>query len=84
MARRQRDKPRALAVEESIVSDEERSNSALDEGCEGSLKVAFVAGVQDIDVPPERARCLLGISRLGIGIWEIRIHEHADHDGVGN
>jgi hypothetical protein len=43
MARRQRDKPRALAIEESIVSDEERSNSALDEGCEGSLKVAFVA-----------------------------------------
>ena len=83
MARRQRDDLRAAAIEESIVPDDERSNSALNKACKGSLKVAFAAGVHDIDLPPERARCLLGVSRLSLGI-EIRVHEHADHGGVRN
>ena len=64
VAGRQRDDLIAPAVEERIGANDERAGPLLDHGCEGRVDVAFGAGIQDMELQPQRARRRLQVFRL--------------------
>ena len=69
--------------EEVAGADDERAGSQLDQTRERRIDLSFGAGVQDMDLQPERARCLLHVARLGLGSGIFLVHEQADDLGCG-
>jgi hypothetical protein len=82
VACRQRDNLIAPAAEERVGADEQCSGSELRNCRKCRIEVALAAGVEDLDLLPECARCRLQVSRLGLGVRKIRIQEHGDHIGL--
>ena len=64
MARRQCGELFASGYEEWVGADHERAGSQLDQGCEGRIEIAFVAGMQDMELQPEGAGRRLQVSQL--------------------
>ena len=56
----------------------------LDEGSQGSVDLAFGAGLQDIELHPLRARRFLHVSHHALGNRIVRVHEQGDQRGLGN
>jgi hypothetical protein len=57
--------------------------SELGKTGERCVELAFGAGMQDVDLQPERMRRLLHVSRLGLGSRILRVHERTDNLGCG-
>ena len=72
-------------MKERIGADDKRGGIQLDEGCEGGVDLAFVAGLQDMELHPLRAappRCMSPMMRSAFA--HCRVHEQSDHLGLGN
>ena len=55
MAQRQRGELFGPAVQESVREDHERDGAQLGQPCKNRFKVTLVAGMQDMELQPERA-----------------------------
>ena len=84
MARGQRRKLIAPAVEECVVGDEERASLPLDEGSEGGVDLAFAAGIQDLELNTLYASRFLRFSHQGPGDRAVWVHDQGDHPGLGD
>src|SRR5450759_5547130 len=84
VACRQRDDLSAAAVQERIYANEERSGPLLQERCERCVDVAFVAGLQDKDLPSNQAGGSLHFSHFCFSRRKVRIREKGDDRGHGN
>ena len=59
------------------------SDALAGQRAEGVIDVAFIAGIHDLDLPPERARGELSVADVRWRIRIGRVHEQADGCGVG-
>ena len=73
MAGRQRHDLSALANEKPVGGDNERAGAKLDKLPEGCVDFAFCAGTQDMQLQPERTRCIPHTFCFGLGKGVIRI-----------
>jgi hypothetical protein len=80
MARRQREN--AAAQTEKIGGDKQGACVEPNEGGENAVEIALARGVHGMDLLPGSARSLLYVFPLSLGIWIVRINEHADHSGI--
>src|SRR5215471_16164319 len=70
-------------VEESIGDDDQSTATLLQKGCESSLDFGLVAGMQDLDLQPERTRGLLRLPRIRLRFRIVRVQQAADYRGRG-
>src|SRR5262249_21295201 len=68
-------------IEEFASADYERVCSELDQTRERCVDLTFGAGIQDMDLQPNRVRRLLHVFRLGLGSGIFRVHEQTDNFG---
>ena len=78
MSRRQRGNLKSPAEQEHIRADQERVGSSADKRPKGSLDLATVARLYDIDLKPDRGRRRRHIPRLGIRRGKVRIDKQAN------
>src|SRR5262249_54465178 len=78
MSRRQRGNLKAPADKERIRADQERVGSIADKRSEGSLDLATVARLHDIDLKSDRGRRRRRIPRHGIRWGIVRINKQAN------
>jgi hypothetical protein len=71
----------APAAEERISCDEERAGLQSDEVCESAVDLAVSASLQDRELHSFRARCVLCILHVALGIYVGRVHKQSDHTG---
>jgi hypothetical protein len=83
VARRQRNNLLAAAVKQRIT-DDDRSDVALDGSCKSSVDLAFRAGLQDLEPQAFRARCLLRRVNDASYLRSVRVQEQADNPRLGN
>src|SRR5262249_34774567 len=78
MSRRQRGNLKAPADKERIRADQERVGSIADKRPKGSLDLATVARLQDVDLKPDRGRRRRHIPCLGVRCRKVRIDKQAN------
>ncbi len=78
MAGRQRHDLSALISEKRVDADKERAGAQLDKLPEGCVDFAFRAGIQDMQLQPERTRCVPHPFCFGLGKGVIRIDQQSD------
>src|SRR5262249_39214702 len=66
----------APAEKQGIGAEHEHANMLIDKLCEGGVDLAYRAGIQDMELQPQRGCRLARVSRNRIGIWVVRIYQH--------
>src|SRR6266446_3731051 len=70
--------------EKRIGFDQCRFDFFLNESRKGCIEVALGAGPDDNELLSKLLRRCLCVSRGGLGIWIVRVHQHTDHSGGGH
>ena len=78
MAGRQRHDLISLASEKRVDADKEAAGAQLDKFLEGRVDFAFRAGIQDMQLQPERTRCVPHQFCFGLGKGGTRIDQQSD------
>src|SRR5262245_63118883 len=73
----------APAEKQGIGAEHEHANMLIDKLCEGGVDLAYRAGIQDMELQPQRGCRLARVSRNRIGIWVVRIYQHGGDGHVG-
>src|SRR5262249_50894582 len=76
---RERNDPLAPAVEERIVSDDERASTPLDQGRKCMIKVGVDAGIDDLNILSELTRRGFDLLQLRCQLRTLGVDENADH-----
>ena len=77
MAGRQRHDLSALVSEKRVDADNEPASAQLDKLLEGCVDFAFCAGIQDMQLQPERTRCVSHSVCFGRGLGVIGIDQQS-------
>src|SRR5262249_3287970 len=73
-----------LSGKEWIVSDDEPVHTQIAERCEGSVDLAFCAGLQNAKGHTLRARCIFDAPDHAFGIPIVRIYEQSKRSSLRN
>src|SRR5262245_8838557 len=74
----ERDDSPALRSKERSMDHDDRIGPLSGKGGKTADELAFRAGLDNLNSPTQRARCIVQVAQLGRAIWTVRVHERAD------